>query len=78
MNWWSWIIYTTLLTFLVAGCWAIYKLQCERDPRDEAEERRQRIRQHQQAALKRYHNMQARDRREREYTAWWRSLGIGG
>ena len=38
--------------------------------------RDEQIHRDQMASLKRFHAMQARDRREREHASWWRSLGI--
>jgi O-antigen ligase len=62
------VTFCTLLAVLVF--WAIWPVVTERSL-DEI------IHANQQASLKRFHRMQARDRREREHRAWWKSLGIG-
>ena len=68
MNWLGCIFMAFFIGLGAWICWEIYKLQLDRY---------ETIHRNQQASLKRFHKMRARDRNEREHTAWWKSLGIG-
>jgi hypothetical protein len=62
------VILFALVAVGSALCWVMWTT--DEDPSREVHRK-------QQKALRDHHNLQARDRREREHTAWWRYLGIG-
>ena len=60
------VTFCLLLALLVF--WAVWPVVTERSPDDITRANRQ-------ASLKTFHKMRARDIREREHHAWWKSLG---
>ena len=73
----SWLWAFLVLAMALALSLALLQVELERDPRHVEDMNRKRIHREQQEALKRFHKMQARDRNEPKYVAWWKALGIG-
>ena len=67
----NWLAYIFLAFFISLGAWICWELCLLQLDREESIHRKQ------QDSLRRFHRMQARDRNEPKYTAWWKSLRIG-
>ena len=70
------IVYAICIpTFFIL--WALFAYNRPKTRAELEHERQERVRRRQKESLARYHNQMARDRKEREFTAWWKSLRIG-